>query len=153
MNVKWTKAKKKAETRPEGVPALTAKAVLREVTEAMTAYDFAWDVEGWTISAESDNPDHLDEAAGVYFIVERVRSKEHPRGIWIARYIGQSQDVRREAKKQRICRIVGGCEGKVKFFALYTPGAEKMDRREVEWAMHGVFKPTISTATRPRRKK
>jgi DNA invertase Pin-like site-specific DNA recombinase len=58
-----------------------------------------------------------------------------------------------ETKRQRICRIVGGCDGKVRFFALYNGKAERIDRREVEWALHQRFKPTISTARRPRRPK
>ena len=140
-------------TRPDGIPALTPQAVAKEVVRLIDGGAFAWDLRGWWLSEEADDADYLGNDAGVYFIVELVRSKRHPRGVRLARYIGESQDVRSETKRQRICRIVGGCEDKVRFFALYTPGAERIDRREVEWALHQTFKPTISTARRPRRPK
>ena len=107
------------------------------------------------ISSASDSVVYVTypSTPGVYFIVELVKSKQHPRGVRVARYIGEIQDVRTETKRQRICRIVGGCEGKVRFFAIYTGKAKRIDRREVEWALHQRFVPTISTARRRRRAK
>lgn len=153
MSTKRWATTKAVDLRPTGVPALTPKTLVRAVNRALASGSFTWDIEGWTISDETENPDALDEEAGVYAIVELVKSKEHPSGVRVARYIGQSQNIRVEAKRPRICRIVGGCEGKVRFFALYMPESENIDRREVEWALHEVFEPTISTATRPRRRK
>lgn len=76
-----------------------------------------------------------------------------PDGVPALTPLSESLDVRTETKRQRMCRIVGGCEGKLRFFAIYTGKAERIDRREVEWALHQRFKPTISTARRPRRPK
>ncbi len=154
MSTKRCTAKKPpGETRKPGVPALTQRALARAIDKALASGSFAWDIKGWTISDETENPDGLDEVPGVYAIVEKVKTDDHPRGIRIGRYVGQSEYVRPEAKRPRICRIVGGCEGKVRFFALYMPASESIDRREVEWALHQVFEPTWSTATRPRRRR
>ena len=140
-------------SRPDGIPALTPRAVAKEVLRLVDDGAFAWKLGKWRLSDEADDDDYLENAPGVYFIVEVVRSKQHPRGVRVARYSGESQAVRSETKRQRICRIVGGCDGKVRFFALYTGKAERIDRREVEWALHQRFKPTISTARRPRKPK
>lgn len=138
--------------RPKGVPAMTPAYVKKVVADAIRSGPLPADAAGWTVSKEVEDPDLLGDAPGVYFIAEMVRQPGGRAPSRIARYIGQSANVRVETRKQRACKWMGGCEGRARIFALYTGGADTYWRRLLEWAFHQDFKPTVSTARRPRRK-
>lgn len=131
---------------------MTPAAVRKAIAAGVAAGALPGDALNWPISVEVENPDLLEDAPGVYFIAEMVAQ---PRGsaIRIARYVGQSEQVRTEVNKQRSCKWMGGCEGRARIFAVHTGDADLYFRRLVEWAFHQDYKPTISTATKPRRRR
>lgn len=131
-----------APVKPRGTPLTRAavRRVLREIAPTVK-----WTMVRWEVTEEVDDPGLLPAREGIYFVVEKVRSGDGGRTRWVARYIGQSQDVRRRAKTHRAQKWLGDCEGCVVFFALVMPAVQEPGRKWLEKVLHDVFKPDVSS--------
>jgi len=125
---------------------LTPAAVWRVINASVAMGEFPWSPTRWEVSEEVDDPGQLQARAGLYFVVELVAVEGRSRPVRIARYVGQSCAVRREARSHRAGRWISGSGSEVRFFALYAPRVQERGRESLERWFHQIFRPDVSTA-------